>query len=44
MLENTLSTFHNIDVKELNGVAIMTDTDNSKIKSNILLSKYLFFF
>ena len=24
---------HNLDVKELNGVAIMTDTDNSKIKA-----------
>ena len=25
--------FHNLDVKELNGVAIMSDTDNSKMKS-----------
>ena len=24
---------HDLDVNELNGVAIMTDTDNSKIKS-----------
>ena len=24
---------HNLDVKELNGVAIMTDTDNSKLKA-----------
>ena len=25
--------FHDLDVKELNGVAIMTDTDNSKLKA-----------
>ena len=25
--------FHNLDVKELDGVAIMSDTDNSKLKS-----------
>ena len=25
--------FHNLDVKELSGVAIMTDTDNSKLKA-----------
>ena len=25
--------FHNLDVKELDGVAIMTDTDNSKMKA-----------
>ena len=25
--------FHNLDVKELDGLAIMTDTDNSKLKS-----------
>ena len=25
--------YHNLDVKELNGVAIMSDTDNSKMKS-----------
>ena len=25
--------FHNLDVNELNGVAIMSDTDNSKMKS-----------
>ena len=25
--------FHNLDVNELNGVAIMTDTDNSKLKA-----------
>ena len=25
--------FHNLDVKELDGVAIMSDTDNSKVKS-----------
>ena len=24
---------HNLDVSELNGVAIMTDTDNSKLKA-----------
>ena len=24
---------HDLDVKELNGVAIMTDTDNSKLKA-----------
>tara|TARA_B100000963_G_scaffold283203_1_gene251886 strand:- start:3303 stop:3953 length:651 start_codon:yes stop_codon:yes gene_type:complete len=36
--------FHNLDVNELNGVAIMSDTDNSKMKSiayfqNIYFSK-----
>ena len=36
--------FHNLDVKELDGVAIMSDTDNSKMKSiayfqNIYLSE-----
>ena len=25
--------FHNLDVNELTGVAIMTDTDNSKLKA-----------
>ena len=25
--------FHNLDIKELSGVAIMTDTDNSKLKA-----------
>ena len=25
--------FHNLDLKEINGVAIMSDTDNSKLKS-----------
>ena len=25
--------YHDLDVKELSGVAIMTDTDNSKIKA-----------
>ena len=25
--------FHNLDVKELDGLAIMSDTDNSKMKS-----------
>ena len=25
--------FHDLDIKELNGVAIMTDTDNSKLKA-----------
>jgi hypothetical protein len=25
--------FHNLDVKELDGLAIMSDTDNSKLKS-----------
>ena len=25
--------FHDLDVKELSGVAIMTDTDNSKLKA-----------
>ena len=25
--------FHDLDVKEINGVAIMADTDNSKLKS-----------
>ena len=34
---------HNLDVNELNGLAIMTDTDNSKKKNNSILSKYLFF-
>ena len=35
--------FHSLDVNELDGLAIMSDTDNSKKKSNSLLSKYLFF-
>ena len=34
---------HGINVEDISGVAIMTDTDNSKLKSYILLSKYLFF-
>ena len=33
-----------IDVNEIEGVAIMTDTDNSKKPSNCLLSKHLLFF
>ena len=32
----------NMDVNEIDGVAIMTDTDNTK-KSNCVLQKYLFF-
>mgnify|MGYP005734205601 CR=1 FL=1 len=28
--------FHNLDVKELNGVAIMSDTDNSKMKLSLI--------
>jgi hypothetical protein len=28
-----LRRFHNLDVNELDGLAIMSDTDNSKMKS-----------
>ena len=31
MLRNILKEFHDLDVEELNGVAIMTDTDNSEL-------------
>ena len=34
---------HNLDVNELDGLAIMSDTDNSKKKISCLLSKYFFF-
>ena len=34
--------FHNLDVKELDGVAIMSDTDNSKMKS-IAYSQNIYF-
>ena len=43
MLKNHFKKFHDLDVKELSGIAIMTDTDNSKLKAICLLSKYLFF-
>ena len=32
-VKDDFMTLHNIDVKTLNGVAIMTDTDNSKLKA-----------
>ena len=35
--------FHDLDVNELDGLAIMSDTDNSKNESYSLLSKYIFF-
>ena len=38
-----LKKFHDLDVSELDGLAIMADTDNSKIEINILFSEYLFF-
>ena len=35
--------FHDLDVNELDGLAIMADTDNSKNEINFLFSEYLFF-
>ena len=35
--------FHDLELEEINGIAIMADTDNSKLKLGSLLSKYLFF-
>ena len=32
-VRNDFKKLHNLDVSELNGVAIMTDTDNSKLKA-----------
>jgi len=32
-VKESFKTLHNLDVDELNGVAIMTDTDNSKLKA-----------
>ena len=32
-VKKNFKTLHNLDVNELNGVAIMTDTDNSKLKA-----------
>ena len=32
-VKDDFKRFHNLDVKELDGVAIMSDTDNSKMKS-----------
>ena len=32
-VKEDFKTLHGLDVNELNGVAIMTDTDNSKIKT-----------
>jgi len=32
-VKNDFKKLHNLDVKELNGLAIMTDTDNSKLKA-----------
>ena len=34
---------HGINVEDISGVAIMTDTDNSNLKAIFLLSRYLFF-
>ena len=33
MLKKISKKFHNLDVNELDGIAIMSDTDNSKKKS-----------
>ena len=38
-----LKKLHNLNVDELNGVAIMSDTDNSKKEINCLLPKHIFF-
>ena len=32
-VKNDFKKFHNLDVNELDGLAIMSDTDNSKMKS-----------
>ena len=32
-VKENFKTLHNLDIDELNGVAIMTDTDNSKLKA-----------
>ena len=32
-VKEAFKKLHNLEVKELNGVAIMTDTDNSKLKA-----------
>mgnify|MGYP001171749867 CR=1 FL=1 len=32
-VKNHFKKFHNLDLKEINGVAIMSDTDNSKLNS-----------
>ena len=32
-VKNDFKKFHNLDVNQLNGLAIMTDTDNSKMKA-----------
>ncbi len=32
-VKESFKTLHNLDVDEINGVAIMTDTDNSKLKA-----------
>ena len=32
-VKNHFKQFHDLDVNEINGVAIMADTDNSKLKS-----------
>ena len=32
-VKNHFKKFHDLDVKELSGIAIMTDTDNSKLKA-----------
>ena len=42
-VKDDFKRFHDLDVSELNGVAIMSDTDNSKKKINCLFSEYLFF-
>ena len=42
-VKENFKKLHDLDVDILDGVAIMTDTDNSKKKSNCLLSKHFFF-
>ena len=32
-VKDDFKKFHNLDVNELDGIAIMSDTDNSKMKS-----------
>ncbi len=41
-VKNDFKKLHNLNVDELNGVAIMSDTDNSKMKS-IAYYQYIFF-
>ena len=35
--------FHNLDLNQLDGLAIMSDTDNSKMECSGVLSEHLLF-